>query len=311
LQSLYSAIPSNTLSKTINLSSLLSFGPYGTGAVSTTPPIAFQVAALSLVSSVLQIANGSSQISFNLGVSASPLTQVTLSLVIGQPPVGTSLYAVGAAGASVYTAQTRLLFTAQLAGSGLPATVSVPILLNLAAGEAVLGSIQCNAAQMSASNVTLDVTPALANAWIGNVTNSMLTSLTTTPDPGPATILNVAGIVSVTALANAAITNLAPTPVTFSYAQINSVAGQTTSTTDYVSSLLSDLFGNLVLQVNALGLPILVPANLTGTIGSTLSAAATPLDAAINSVLFALGLNLGTATTWVSGVACSTPALVQ
>lgn len=311
LQALDNAIPSTMLSKTVNLSSLVSFGPYGRNSVGNASPVAFQVSALNLMSSVLQLANGSNQIALDLGVNTSPLADVTLTLMIGQPPVGTSTYALGPTGASVYTAQTRLLFTAQIGGSGLPATITVPILINLAGGQASLASIQCNAAQMSTSNVTLNVTPSLANAWIGNVTNSMLTSLTTTPNPGPATILNIVGLVSVTGRANAAITNLLPTPVSFSYAQITSVTGQTTSTTDYVSSLLSNLFGGLVMQVNVVGLPLLVPPNLTGTIGTALAAATTPLDSTINSVLLALGLNLGQATTWVSGVTCQTPVVVQ
>jgi uncharacterized membrane protein len=232
-------------------------------------------------------------------------------MTVGEPPVGTSMYMVGAAGASAYTSQTRLLFTAQISASGLSTLINLPILIDLAAGQATLAGVQCDAPSTAGTNVTLNVTPSVADAWIGNITNSMLTSTTTAPNPGPATLLNLVNIATVTGKANASISNLTPTPVNFTYAQIASATGQNTSTSDFVSSLLYNLFQNLVMNVNVIGLPILVPANLTTTIATALAAATTPLDTIISSVLTALGLSLGQATTWVTGVKCGNPAIVQ
>ncbi|HTJ01943.1 MAG TPA: TadG family pilus assembly protein, partial [Methylovirgula sp.] len=73
LQTLVQSASSSTLGKTVNLASLVNFGPYGRGNVGGTSPVAFQVSALNLVSTVLQLANGTNQIALNLGVNAAPL----------------------------------------------------------------------------------------------------------------------------------------------------------------------------------------------------------------------------------------------
>lgn len=311
MQALYHTLSSSALAQTINLSSLLNFGPYGGNNVGGASPVSFQINALSFFSSVLQIANRAHQLTFDLGVNIPPVADVTLTMTVGEPPVGTSIYMVGATGASAYTSQTRLLFTAQVSASGLSSSINLPILIDLAAGQATLAGVQCDMPSMTGTNVTLNVTPSVADAWIGNITNSMLTSTTTAPNPAAATILNLANIATVTGRAYASISNLTPTAVNFTYAQITSATGQNTSTTDFVSSLLSSLFQNLVMNVNVIGLPILVPAGLTTTIATALATATSPLDIVISSVLTALGLSLGQATTWVTGVKCGTPSIVQ
>jgi uncharacterized membrane protein len=311
MQTLYRTLSSSALGKTVSLSSLVNFGPYGGRSIGPSGPVAAQISALNFVSGVLQIANEKNQLSFDLGVNIPPVSSVTLTLAIGEPPVGSSQFVVGASGASAFTSQTRLLFTAQIAAQGLSSKINLPILLDVASGQATLAGVSCNAANMPATTVTLNVSPSIANAWVGNVTNAMLYSLTTPPNPPAATILTLANIATVTARANAAISNLSPTPVNFTYAQIQSAAGQNTSTTDYVSSLLSNLFQNMVLNVTALGLPALVPPGLTTTIATTLVSATAPLDVAISSTLTALGISLGQATTWVTGVGCGAPTIVQ
>jgi uncharacterized membrane protein len=311
MQDMVKAMSSSALGQKINMSSLVNFGPYSGNTVGALGPVSAQISAMNFFSSVLQIANGSNQLSFDLGVNLPPLAGVTLALAIGEPPVGASRFMVGATGASAFTSQTRLLFTAQITSAGLSSKIILPILLDVASGQATLGAVKCNAANMSATNVTLNVTPSVANAWIGNVTNAMLYSKTVAPDPLAATILTLANIATVTARANATITNRSPTAVNFTYAQIQSTAGQSTSTTDYVSSLLYYLFRNMVMNVNVIGLPALVPPALTTTIATALVAATAPLDVVISSVLTALGLSLGQATTWVTGVSCGTPKIVQ
>ena len=99
--------------------------------------------------------------------------------------------------------------------------------------------------------------------------------------------------------------------MTFSYAEINAVTKKTTSTQDFVASLLSGLVGDLQLSVNAGGLGVGIPAGLAATVSQTIATAAAPLDQAISSTLTTLGIGVGQADTWVSGLKCGGAVLVK
>ena len=60
------------------------------------------------------VANGGRQVEAALGLSIPGLASASLKLAIGERPVGTSWVTVGQVGASVHTAQTRLLLTVLL-----------------------------------------------------------------------------------------------------------------------------------------------------------------------------------------------------
>ena len=121
---------------------------------------------------------------------------------------------------------------------------------------------------MSTSTVTLGVTPGVVSAWIGAVSDADMTNYRSEPNAGPATLVNLAPLGIISGLANASITNLTATPVTFNYTQIQNATKQTTSTTDFLSSLLGSLIGNLQLNVNPIGLGIGLPSGLTGSAAS-------------------------------------------
>ena len=72
------------------------------------------------------------------------IAAASLKLGIGERPVGTSLVRVGRTGASVHTAQTRLLLTVDLIGSGAAAMVRLPLYLELASATARLTGLQCS-----------------------------------------------------------------------------------------------------------------------------------------------------------------------
>jgi uncharacterized membrane protein len=99
---------------------------------------------------------------------------------------------------------------------------------------------------------------------------------------------------------------------TFTYAYIQALMKQTTSTTDFISSLLSNRFGELQLAVNVAGLGVGLPTGLTQTVGQTLATATSPIDQLLTSLLQTLGVGLGQADdTWVSGVSCGSAVLVN
>jgi len=296
-------------SGTMQLSSLINYGPFGQSPVGSTGLIGASVSAFDLLSAAAQIANGQHQVQTALALNLPGIASANLELTIGERPVGTSWVTIGSAGASVYTAQLRLLLTVQLTSP--VGTVNLPIYIAVASGTATLDAIQCSSSNPSASTVTLGVTPGIVDAWIGNVPNSEMNNFSSAPVATPALLLNLPPLATVTGLAHATISNMQPTPVTFSANDIAASTKQTVSTTDYISSLLSSLVGGLQLNVNVLGLGLGVPSNLTQTVASTAAAAVSPIDQILANVLGAAGVGLGNADTWVMGVNCSHSVLVN
>jgi uncharacterized membrane protein len=296
-------------STVMQINSLINYGPYAQNQVGSQGLIGAAVSALDLVSAGAQVANGRHQITTAVNAGVPGIANVSLQLAIGERPVGTSWVTVGSAGASVHTAQTRLLLTVS-AGQVLGVPINLPIYIEIASGTATLNAIQCPTSTQ-AQSVTLGVTPGIVTALIGNVSNAQFNDFTTAPSAGPATILNVLGLVTVTGSATASIANMSATPVTFSAAQISADTKQSVSTTDYVSSLLSSVIGGLHLTVNVIGLPILVPPNLSQTVASVAAAAVSPIDQVLSGLLGTLGVDLGNADTWVMGVNCNHAVLVN
>lgn len=294
----------------INLQSLVSFGVYGGRQLSEEVPLKASLAALDLISAAAQIANGSRQLDLGLAVNVPGLAAVSLKLAIGERPVGTSLVRVGRAGASVHTAQTRLLLTLTLVGSGQASLVRLPLYLELAAATARLTAISCGAGDVTSSRVTLGVTPAVMDAWIGQVSNAEFGNFSTRPNPPAATVLDLLGLAKVTARAHVTISNTSETAVSFSYAEIQRADKKTTSTQNFVASLLSRLVGDLDLRVELLGLGLPIPG-LDGAVTGVIAGAAAPLDQVLTSLLSTLGIGLGQADSWVSGVRCGGAVLIQ
>jgi len=294
----------------VNLASLISFGPAGDKPLSGPKPLAASLTALDIVSAVAQIANGNRQIDVGLALNLPGIAAASLKLGIGERPVGTSLVRVGRAGASVHTAQTRLLLTVDLVGSGAASLVRVPLYLELAAATARLTGIQCNPGDVSTSRVTLGVTPALVDAWIGQVSMAEFNNFSRAPNPPAATLLNVAGLAKVSGRAHVTMTNLSEATVSFSYPEIQRGDKKTTSTQNFVATLLGRLVGDLELRVEALGLGLGLPG-LDGLVSGVIAGAATPLDQVLNGVLGTLGIGLGQADSWVTGVRCGGAVLVR
>lgn len=302
----------------INLSSLLSLGVYGARVPGEGDPLTATISALNLVSSIAQVSGGTNQLSASLSLGLPGISSVNLALAIGARPVSTSAIAVGSIGSTAYTAQTRLLLTVSLIGSGKASLINVPIYISIASAYARLTALSCSPSNLSSSSVTLGVKPGIIDAWIGNVSMSDMTNFTSPPSPGTATLVNAIGVVTVTGSAHASISNMTETPLTFSYADISSGTVKSTSTTDFTTSLITSLITNLNMQATALGgllnLDLLGLGGLGGTqslVTSTLTSATGSIDTILNSVLTALGINIGEADAWVTGVSCGNAVLVN
>ena len=307
LSSISSAISGMT--KKITPNALINVGPYSGLTVGQKPKVGASVSALDMLSAMAALANGTNQIAANVNLSLPGIAGVTLQATVGERPVGTSWITVGSLGASVHTAQTRVLLKIQLVGSGAVSVVNLPVYVEIAAGTETLNAISCGYPNVNTSTVTLGVSPGIVDAWIGDVTSAMMTNFSTKPNPPAVNIVNL-GAIQVTGRAHATMANASPTSVMFSYADIQAQTKKTVNTTSFTSSLTSSLLGDLQLgvQLGPLGLPIPgIGALVAGIIGGATGS----IDTLLNSVLQTLGVGLGQADVWVTGVRCDGAVLVN
>ena len=261
----------------LRVGSVIDVGPYRTLPLGQQPKVGVSVSSYDMLSAAAQIANGQHQVQTDLDLDIPGIVSSSVKLAIGERPQGTSWITVGAEGASVHTAQTRLLITARLAGSGVAPVVNVPIYLELASGNAKLTALKCGFPNVATSSVTLGVTPSLVDAWIGDVSDSDFNNFKYPVNPNAAQLLKT-GIVEVTGRAHVAVTNLSALPVTFSYSDILQRAVKTVGTKDFSASLFAKLLGDTQLDARALGLGLPVPPGLTGAVGTVLAQASSPVD---------------------------------
>lgn len=295
---------------TMPLSSLVNVGPYGAIPMGQAPAAGVAVSALDLATAAARIANGARQVEVALGVNLPGIATASLKLAIGERPVGTSWVTVGAIGASVHTAQTRLILTVRLPGAGGIASVTLPLYVEIASATARLTAIQCGFPDASFSTMTLGVTPAVVDAWIGDVPAAQFTNFRTPPAAGAAALVDTA-LLKVTGRAHATVSNMAPQPVTFSMTEIARRTKKTVGTSDLTRSLLTRLVSDLSLEVELLGLGLGLPGGVQGTVAGIVGAATPSIDQLLNQALGALGIGLGQADVWGLGLRCDGAVLVH
>jgi len=288
---------------------LIDLGPYRDLAMGEKPRSGVDVAALDILKASAALANGTHQIAAAANLNLPGIASVALTATVGELPRGTSWIAVGTQGASVHTAQTRVLLQLKLLGSGSVSVVNLPIYLEVAAGTATLDAVSCGYPDVSSSTIRLGVTPGIVDAWIGNVSVAELNNFTSKPNPGPAKLVDL-GAVAVSGKAHAGIGNTASTPVTFSYADIQAMTRKTVTTSNFTQSLTASLLGDLSLniQVGPLGLPI---PGLGGLVTGIIGNATGSIGQVLAQVLATLGIGLGQADVWVTGVRCDRAVLVN
>ncbi|MCG6204251.1 pilus assembly protein TadG-related protein [Rhodopseudomonas sp. HC1] len=297
----------SSLSTKASLRSLVDLGPYGGMTTDQRPQVGVKVSLFDLVSAIAQVANGKNQVAAAVDLGLPGITSASLMATIGERPAGSSWIAVGNEGATVHTAQTRLLLTLKIGGSGLIPSVNLPLYVEVAQGTATLDSVSCTRPDVSNSSVTLGVTPGVVDAWIGTVAPAQMMNFASKPTATPATLVSVAGL-NVNGIAHAQIANTSPTPTRFSYSEINPATIKTVSTRNFTSSLTASLLGDLSLSVAGIGLPI---GGLTSSVTNLLFATLPSIDLSISSVLAALGVGVGQADVSVNGIRCDGAVLVN
>ena len=299
----------SSTSTTIRPGSLIDVGPYANLVTGQKSGIGVSVSVFDLVSAVAQVSNGTNQIATSVNLGLPGIAGASLTVRIGERPVGSSWIAVGTKGASVHTAQTRILLSVQVAGGGGAPMVNLPIYVEIASGTATLDAVTCGHPNISTSNVTLGVTPGIVDAWIGNVTAAELTNFTSKPNPPAATLVNLGGV-TVTGKAHAGMGNTTPKAVQFSYSDIQSNTKKTVTTTNFTSSLTSSLLSDLSLTVNAGPLSIPIPG-IGSTVSGVIGGATSSVDQLLAAVLATLGVGIGQADVWVNGIRCGGAVLVN
>jgi uncharacterized membrane protein len=296
------------ITSTVKVGSLVDLGPYDSLPVGDTPKATISTAAYDLLSATAQIANGQHQVQAALALNVPGIASASLKFAVGERPQGTSWITVGSEGASVHTAQTRLLLTVQVAGSGAASLINLPIYIEVASATATLSKLQCGFPNVATSAATLGVTPGVLDTWIGTVSDSQFNNFSTAPNPPAAALVNTA-LVKITGRAHASITNMSATPVTFSYSEIQQKTKKTVGTTDFSSALLRGLISDTQLDVSVLGLGLGL-GGLSSLVSATLSNATPAIDQVLNSALQTLGVGLGQADVWMLGVRCDGAVLV-
>jgi uncharacterized membrane protein len=295
---------------TVKIGSLLDVGPYASLPVGSPPKASVAAAALDLLSAAAQIASGQHQVEAALALNVPGIAAATVKFAVGERPQGTSWITVGAEGASVHTAQTRLLLTVQVAGSGAASIINLPIYIEIAPATAALTSLSCGFPNVSTSTATVGVTPGVLDAWIGSVSDADLTNFAVAPNPPAAALVNTP-LVKVTGRAHAPVTNMSASSVAFSYSDIQQKTRKTVGTADFSSSLLRGLVHDTHLEVKILGLGLGLGGPVVSSLVSNTLGAATPaVDRVLTSVLQALGVGLGQADVWMTGIRCDGAVLV-
>jgi uncharacterized membrane protein len=303
---------------TVDLSRLIEYGPFSKLSLSEPEPnVSATASVLSILQAALQVGGASHLINLNIGASIPGLSTVTAEMSIGEPAQGTTVMAVDQVGTTVHTAQVRFYFNIGLVGVPPASLVNLPLYVEVGYGTATLAALSCNSPlDATTTTATLNVTPGLLYGIIGTVTPAQMTNFSAEP-PGealnangtvsaavPAPLVSLLGLPVLDGAAAAAVGNQTPTPVGFTYADIQNGTVKTTSTTDFVGSLITSVTQNL--KLTAVGVPV---PGLPGAVTATLTAAAGPLDTLLTDALQTAGVGVGSAATWVNGARCGAALL--
>ncbi|RUW84679.1 pilus assembly protein TadG-related protein, partial [Mesorhizobium sp. M1E.F.Ca.ET.063.01.1.1] len=287
----------------IPLSHLVDLGSVGSLGLGQKPAgLSVDASAMSMLSAAAALANGTNQVSVNLGATIPGLTSTTLQIAIGEPMQNSPWLAVGEMGTVVRTAQTRIklnasvtIGTSNLGGGIKLLAVNLPLNVEVAYAEAKLTDISCPTGP-SSIKVSIAAQPGVVEAHLANSNASGFADFMQPQSFSNADIadlkLLLIPLLQVTGSSAFSVTNMTPTNLTFSATDIANKAVKTVSTKNLTQSLTTSLVNNLSLTVNALGLGIDVTA-LLGTVKpavtTLLNGVTAPVDNLVYNVLAALG----------------------
>lgn len=294
-----------------HLEAVASLGPYGDqDHVSGGSRAVVALSAMDLAQAVLLAGQGDRQVQLDLGATVPGLADTDVWLAIGEPMNDAPYMTVTQDKTVVVrTSQARLYIDAKLLGSGLLgglAQVHLPVLVELASGEARLKAIDCGR-----KTAALEVKPSIGSLKVGDIDLAALDDFKRPLTVSRAKLVK-APLFAVTGKSDVAIGGAAWKTVSFTDAEVKAGAVKTVKTTDTLAATTASLLANLDLDVdflNAIHLG-LGDAAILNLLEPLLAAAATPLDGVITSLTDLLGLGVGEADVRVNGLRCGVAALV-
>ncbi|MET2827769.1 pilus assembly protein TadG-related protein [Mesorhizobium shangrilense] len=315
----------------IPLNTLVDLGGVGSLAIGQRPPgLGVSANAIGMLTAGAVLANGTNQVSLNLGATIPGLTATTLTIAIGQPMQSSPWLAIDQVGTTVRTAQTRIKLTSSVTvgtsglGGGISLlAVNLPLNVEVAYAQATLTGITCPSGP-SSIQVSIAAQPGIAALHLAN-TSATGTTFANFSQPQTFSNAEIADVslqlllinlplLQIMGSAATAITNNSPQTLTFNATEIANKTTKTVSTRNITQSLTSSLISNLSLSVNALGLGI----DLTGLLGTVtpavvavLNGVTAPVDNLLYNLLSTLGVSVGSADVRVTGATCGRSVLVQ
>jgi uncharacterized membrane protein len=304
---------SNALNRSelvIDLAKVVNLGSFSDRPLGTASNLGMTVDALTLLSASTAVSNRVNQIASQFDLQLPGLASATVRLAVGEPPVGTPSTAVGEAGATVRTAQTRLMIVLETEKVAVLGGVQlrIPLYLEVAHAEAKLVDVTCPSGGLPA--VRLLAVPGLAELTLGNVDLKAFANFGGAPRVTEARLLDTA-LLNISALGYANVSNLTASSVSFGPLDIQDRRTKSVSTRHTLTSLQTSLLKNVDVKIQTAGLSLGTPKTLQAAVADTLSKLTEPLDTILYNTLLALGIKVGEADIQVSFASCKRPVLVQ
>jgi uncharacterized membrane protein len=301
--------------RTVRVGNLVSLG-----GLADTPPghtrgqINTIVSALDILRASAILSDGVKQVQLPIGLTIPGLASFNIELAIGEPLQNSGWLSVGEIGATVRSAQVRLLIKVQISGSLgiltlIPIKIELPVYIEAAQSEARLIELTCPTSASPYGTAKLEVRPGLARIRIGQILPNTLAEMTATPASTPAKILNVLGLIGASAIADVQVSQSTAVVVSFSSSDIMQRRTKTASTRTIVGSLSTSLLGSTRIWLDLLAIPLLSQTKALESISALITPIAPALDTVINGLTDALGVRIGEADVTVHGVTCSLPTL--
>lgn len=291
------------LAKLVQLDGSLASLPVGTSHFQ------LQANALQIVQAAAQLANGDRVATVDFGAALPGILQATLSLAVGEPPQ--AMFSVSEKGATIRTAQTRLLIDIKLLGPGGPlgASINLPLYVEIADGEATLTDLACRPARREPTRVDLTARPGVAELRIAATDPKSLNRWPRPPTFGAAKLVTLPAV-EATGSARV-VSEGSATPLSFSQTEIDARAIKTISSRTPTAALKASLLKNTEIEVKVLGLGLPLGGALKPLLAATLEQASAPVDALLMGVLDAVGLSLGEADIAYHGGSCGRAVIVR
>lgn len=263
-----------------------------------------KVNAMSLLRSMLLLANANRQIDLSVASSLPGGSGVDIALLVGEPPADSPLIAItDTQQVIVRTAQVRLKLATKVA---LPlASVEIPVYAELGSAAARITDIDCTAGD---SAVTLGIKTSPAALMIGKVADSDFQNMQRPLDPAPAKLVKLP-LASVEGEAELVLSDLNEKPARFTRGEIDQGTTKTVESSGLVAGAAKSLADRIDLKVNILGLGLGLNG-LAGVVGDALGLAAPVLDGVLESLTDMLGVHIGEADARVNALRCGKARLV-